>query len=55
LHQRQQAEGILTPEEEVDEQALLALYRERIWVRAQAAVLLKHRSYDIENQAGVTR
>lgn len=37
----------LTKDEEADEQALLALYRETILVRAQAAVLLKQRGYDV--------
>jgi hypothetical protein len=32
-----------------DEQALLALYRETLLVRAQAAVLLKQRGYDVSD------
>jgi uncharacterized protein YnzC (UPF0291/DUF896 family) len=44
LHTKQQAEG-LTEEEE--EEALLKLYRETLLVRAQAAVLLKLRNYDV--------
>ncbi len=47
LHQRQQAGDPLSPEEEAEEQALLALYRETLLVRAQAAVLLKQRNYDV--------
>jgi hypothetical protein len=37
----------LTPQEQAEEQALLALYRETVLVRAQAATLLKLRGYDI--------
>jgi hypothetical protein len=43
----QHERGPLTPEEEVEEQALLSLYRETLLVRAQAAVLLKQRGYDV--------
>jgi predicted ArsR family transcriptional regulator len=46
LHDKQQHEG-LTPDEQVEEQALLSLYRETLLVRAQAAVLLKQRGYDV--------
>ena len=49
LHQQQQAGGTLTAEEEGEEQALLALYRDTLLVRAQAAVLLKQRNYDISD------
>ncbi|MBI3361427.1 MAG: hypothetical protein HY023_09995 [Chloroflexi bacterium] len=49
LHDKQQREG-LTAEEKAEEQALLALYRETILVRGQAAVLLKHRGYDVSDQ-----
>jgi hypothetical protein len=42
-HQRQR--GTLTAEE----QALLTLYRETLLVRAQAAVLLKQRGYDVSD------
>lgn len=45
LHDQQQRDG-LTAEEQAEEQALLALYRETLLVRAQAAVLLKQRGYD---------
>lgn len=48
LHDQQQREG-LTAEEQADEQALLALYRETLLVRAQAAVLLKQRGYDVSD------
>jgi len=46
LHDQQQREG-LTPDEQAEEQALLSLYRETLLVRAQAAVLLKQRGYDV--------
>ena len=46
LHDQQQRAG-LTPDEEREEQALLTLYRETLLVRAQAAVLLKQRGYDV--------
>lgn len=46
LHDKQQREG-LTVEEQAEEQALLSLYRETLLVRAQAAVLLKQRGYDV--------
>lgn len=46
LHQKNQRDG-LTAEEQAEEQALLALYRETVLVRAQAAVLLKQRGYDV--------
>jgi hypothetical protein len=48
LHLKQQ-QNMLTNEEKAEEQALLALYRETILVRAQAAVLLKQRGYDVSN------
>ena len=48
LHQKQHYEA-LTVEEREEEQALLALYRETILVRAQAAVLLKQRGYDVSD------
>jgi hypothetical protein len=48
LHDKQQREGLL-PEEEAEEQALLALYDETLLVRAQAAVLLKRRGYDVSD------
>ena len=43
----QQQRGTLTSAEQAEEQALLALYRETLLVRAQAAVLLKQRGYDV--------
>ncbi len=46
LHEKQQREG-LTLAEQDEEQALLKLYRETLLVRAQAAVLLKQRNYDV--------
>ncbi|MEZ4662734.1 MAG: hypothetical protein R2911_34735 [Caldilineaceae bacterium] len=46
LHDKQQREG-LTIAEQQEEKALLTLYQETILVRAQAAVLLKHRNYDV--------
>ena len=45
LHHKQQRES-LTAEEQAEEQNLLTLFREAILIRAQAAVLLKHRGYD---------
>ena len=46
LHDKQQCEG-LSAEEQAEEQALLTLYRQTLLVRAQAAVLLKQRGYDV--------
>jgi hypothetical protein len=48
LHDQQQRDG-LPAEEQAEEQALLALYRETLLVRAQAAVLLKQRGYDVSD------
>lgn len=48
LHTRQK-EGKLKKAEQVEEQALLQLYRETVLVRAQAAVLLKQRGYDVSD------
>jgi predicted ArsR family transcriptional regulator len=48
LHDKAQREG-LTPEEEAEEEALLKLYRETLLVRAQAAVLLSQRQYDVSD------
>jgi hypothetical protein len=48
LHDKQQRSG-LDPKEKADEQALLSLYDETLLVRAQAAVLLKQRGYDVAN------
>jgi hypothetical protein len=48
LHWKGQNEG-LTPEEE--EKQLLKLYRETLLVRAQAAVLLAQRNYDVADPA----
>lgn len=46
LHTEQQSRT-LTSEERSEEEALMALYRETILVRAQAAALLKQRGYDV--------
>ncbi len=46
LHDQQQRSP-LTAEEQAEEQTLLTLYRETLLVRAQAAVLLKQRGYDV--------
>jgi hypothetical protein len=46
LHDKQQREK-LTPEEQAAEQALVSLYRETLLIRAQAAVILKMRGYNI--------
>lgn len=48
LHHKQQREG-LTQDERAEESALSNLYRETILVRAQAAVLLKQRGYDVSD------
>lgn len=50
LHEAQQRRP-LSIEEQVEEQALLKLYREVVLVRAQAAVLLKQRGYDVSDVA----
>lgn len=50
LHDKQQSIG-LTPEEAVDEQALVKLYRETLLVRAQAVALLQRRGYEISDPA----
>jgi len=42
-----QAHRPLAPAERTEEQALLQLYRETVLVRAQAAVLLQQRGYDV--------
>lgn len=46
LHDKQQRSGLDTAEH-AEEQALLDLYHETLLVRAQAAVLLKQRGYDV--------
>lgn len=46
LHDKQN-QRLLTAQEQAEEQALLALYRETILVRAQAALLLKLRGYSV--------
>jgi hypothetical protein len=48
LHGKQQREG-LSAEELQEEQALQELYRETLLVRAQAALLLKQRGYDVSD------
>ena len=48
LHHKQQREG-LTAKEKKEDQTLLALYQETMLVRAQAAVLLKQRGYDVSD------
>lgn len=48
LNDQQQREGLSLAEQE-EAQALVALYRETILVRAQAAVLLKQRGYDVSD------
>jgi len=49
LHFKLQQQGALTAEEQAEEEALVALYRETILIRAQAAVLLKQRGYDVSD------
>lgn len=46
LHHQQQREP-LTEAERTEEQSLIKLYQETLLIRAQAAVLLKQRGYDI--------
>lgn len=48
LHHKAQKEG-LTQEEKEEEERLLKLYRETLLVRAQAAVLLSQRQYDVSD------
>ncbi|MGH2461888.1 MAG: hypothetical protein ACRDIY_23785 [Chloroflexota bacterium] len=48
LHNFQQRRS-LTDAERSEEQSLLQLYRETLLVRAQAAVLLKQRDYDVSD------
>jgi len=48
LHEQQQHRP-LTVEEKTEEQALLTLFRETLLVRAQAAVLLKQRGYNVSD------
>jgi len=49
LHDKKQRGITLTTEGQAEEQALLDLYRETLLVRAQAAVLLKQRGYDVSD------
>jgi len=48
LHDQKREHG-LGADEAAEEQALLALYRETLLVRAQAAVLLKQRGHDVSD------
>ncbi|MDQ3249284.1 MAG: hypothetical protein M3Q45_08760 [Chloroflexota bacterium] len=48
LQHKQQREG-LSEQEQKEEQAFVTLYQETLLVRAQAAVLLKQRQYDISD------
>jgi hypothetical protein len=48
LHDQKREHG-LGVDEAAEEEALLALYRETLLVRAQAAVLLKQRGYDVSD------
>ncbi len=50
LHEAQQRRS-LSIEEQAEEQALLKLYRKVVLVRAQAAMLLKQRAYDVSDMA----
>lgn len=49
LHDKQQRNGELSDAEKAEEQMLQKLYRETILVRAQAAVLLQQRNYDVSD------
>lgn len=46
LHDKEQRHG-LDSAEQLEEERLLKLYRETLLVRAEAAVLLKRRNYDV--------
>jgi DNA-binding helix-hairpin-helix protein with protein kinase domain len=48
LHEAQQSR-VLSQDEQTEEQSLLQLYQDTILVRAQAAVLLKQRGYDVSD------
>jgi hypothetical protein len=48
LHDKQQRE-VLTDGEQIEMEALERLYRDTVLVRAQAAVLLKQRHYDVSD------
>lgn len=48
LHIRQQHVG-LSPDEQTEAERLEQLYRDTLLVRAQAAVLLKQRGYDVSD------
>ena len=48
LHDKAQREG-LSEDEQSEESALLKLYRETLLIRAQAALLLQQRNYDISD------
>jgi DNA-binding helix-hairpin-helix protein with protein kinase domain len=48
LHETQQSRS-LNQDEQAEEQALLQLYQDTILVRAQAAILLKQRGYDVSD------
>lgn len=48
LHDQKREHG-LGVDEAAEEEALLALYRETLLVRAQAAVLLKQRGYEVSD------
>ena len=48
LHHKKQREG-LNADEQIEAEALEALFRDTLIVRAQAAVLLKQRNYDISD------
>jgi hypothetical protein len=50
LHELKQQRA-LEDRERTEEAALLRLYRETVLVRAQAAVLLKQRGYDVTDSA----
>jgi hypothetical protein len=53
LHDKQQREP-LAAEERTEEQGLLALYRETLLVRGQAAILLRQRGYDLSDPQQLT-
>jgi hypothetical protein len=54
LHDKQQCGEPLTNAECIEEETLLILSRETLLVRAQAAVLLKQRGYDVSDPTQFT-
>ncbi|MFO7537538.1 MAG: hypothetical protein R6X32_05705 [Chloroflexota bacterium] len=55
LHHKRQRQESLSEEEQHEMEALETLYRETVLIRAQAAVLLKQRGYDVSGLSHVQR